>query len=43
LVRVRSDIRTQEDNLRAKRSEVASVSEQFDSDIARFKELKGIH
>jgi Domain of unknown function (DUF4124) len=43
LVRVSSDIRTQEDNLRAKRSEVASVSEQFDSDIARFKELKGIH
>ena len=43
LVRVSSDIITQEDNLREKRSEVAAMSRQFDSDIARFKELKGIH
>jgi hypothetical protein len=43
LVRVGSDIRTQEDNLREKRSEEAAVSRQFESDIARFKELKGIH
>lgn len=43
LVRVGSDIRTQEENLREKRSEAAAMSRQFDSDIARFKELKGIH
>jgi hypothetical protein len=43
LVRVGSDIRTQEENLREKRSEAAAMSHQFDSDIARFKELKGIH
>lgn len=43
LVRVSSDIRTQEQNLREKRSEQAEMSRQFDSDIARFKELKGIH
>ncbi len=43
LVRVGSDIITQEENLREKRSEEAAMSRQFDSDIARFKELKGIH
>ncbi len=43
LVRVGSDIRTQEENLREKRSEEAAMGRQFDSDIARFKELKGIH
>lgn len=43
LVRVDSDIRTQEQNLREKRSEAAAMSRQFDSDIARYKELKGIH
>jgi len=43
LVRVGNDIRTQEQNLRAKRSEDATMRKQFDSDIARFKELKGIH
>jgi hypothetical protein len=43
LVRVGSDILTQEGNLREKRSEAAAMSRQFDSDIARFKELKGIH
>lgn len=43
LVRVGSDIHTQEENLRQKRSEQAVMSEQFASDIARFKELKGIH
>ena len=43
LVRVGSDIITQEENLREKRSEVATMSRQFESDIARFKELKGIH
>jgi hypothetical protein len=43
LVRVGSDIHTQEENLLEKRSEQALMSKQFESDIARFKELKGIH
>jgi hypothetical protein len=43
LVRVENDIHTQEQNLREKRSEEATMSKQFESDIARFKELKGIH
>jgi hypothetical protein len=43
LVRVGTDIRTQEQNLLEKRSEEATMSKQFESDIARFKELKGIH
>jgi hypothetical protein len=43
LVRVGSDIRTQEENLRHKRAEQANMSEEFEGDIARFKELKGIH
>jgi hypothetical protein len=43
LVRLGSDIHTQEENLREKRSEQANMSKQFESDIARFKELKGIH
>jgi len=43
LVRVGNDIRTQEANLQQKRTEAAKVREQFDSDITRFKELKGIH
>jgi hypothetical protein len=43
LVRVRNDIRTQEENLREKRSEENTMSKQFVSDIERFKELKGIH
>jgi hypothetical protein len=43
LVRVRNDIHTQEENLREKRSEEATMHDQFESDIARFKDLKGIH
>jgi Domain of unknown function (DUF4124) len=43
LVRVGSDIRTQEDNLRQKRTEQANMNQEFEGDIARFKELKGIH
>jgi hypothetical protein len=43
LVRVGNDIRTQEENLREKRSEETTMSNQFESDIQRFKELKGIH
>jgi hypothetical protein len=43
LVRVGTDIRTQEENLRQKRSEETAMRKQFSSDIDRFKELKGIH
>ncbi len=43
LVRVANDIHTQEENLREKRSEEAIMSKEFATDIARFKELKGIH
>jgi hypothetical protein len=43
LVRVGSDIHTQQQNLQQKRSEDATMRAQFDSDIARFKELKGLH
>jgi hypothetical protein len=43
LVRVDNDIHTQEQNLRERRSEEATMSKQFENDIARFKELKGIH
>jgi hypothetical protein len=43
LVRVGNDIRTQEQNLREKRSEESAMKKQFESDIDRFKELKGIH
>ncbi|MDP9011232.1 MAG: DUF4124 domain-containing protein [Pseudomonadota bacterium] len=43
LVRVGTDIRTQQENLRERRSEEAAMSKQFESDIARFRELKGIH
>lgn len=43
LVRVGNDIHTQDQNLREKRSEEATMKKQFESDIGRFKELKGIH
>jgi hypothetical protein len=43
LVRLDSDIRTQQENLREKRTAEATMSKQFANDIARFKELKGIH
>ncbi len=43
LVRVDNDIRTQDQNLREKRGEELTMSKQFESDIARFKELRGIH
>jgi Domain of unknown function (DUF4124) len=43
LVRLGTDIHTQEQNLRQKRSEEVTMSKQFASDIDRFKELKGIH
>ncbi len=43
LVRIDNDIHTQQENLREKRNEETNMSRQFESDIARFKELKGIH
>jgi hypothetical protein len=43
LVRVGMDIRTQEENLHEKRGEQTTMSKQFEDDIARFKQLKGIH
>ena len=43
LVRLGTDIHTQEQNLREKRGEESTTRKQFESDIARFKELKGIH
>src|SRR5271170_3160837 len=43
LVRVGNDIHTQEHNLTQKRGEESTMSKQFESDISRFKELKGIH
>src|SRR5580700_6501526 len=42
LVRLASDMRTQEQNLKQKHSEEAAMSIQFESDIDRFKELKHI-
>jgi hypothetical protein len=43
LVRVGNDIRTQEQNLREKRADEATMKKQFESDIDRFKELKAVH
>ncbi len=43
LARIGADIHTQEDNLRQKRGEESDLRVQFTSDIARYKELKGIH
>ncbi len=42
LVRLGNDIHTQEQNLRQKQGEQATMSKQFESDIDRFKELKHI-
>jgi hypothetical protein len=43
LVRIRNDIHTQEQNLQEKSAEETTMKKQFESDIVRFKELKGIH
>jgi len=43
LARLSNDIHTQEENLREKRREETTMSKQFESDIKRFRELKGIH
>jgi hypothetical protein len=42
LVRLAIDIDTQEQNLRQKRGEEATMKKQFEADIDRFKELKHI-
>ena len=42
LVRLTSDVRTQEQNLKQKHGEESAMSIQFESDIDRFKELKHI-
>jgi hypothetical protein len=42
LVRLATDINTQEQNLRQKRGEESTMKQQFESDIDRFKELKHI-
>jgi hypothetical protein len=42
LVRLTTDLRTQQQNLQQKRAEESSMSIQFESDIDRFKELKHI-
>jgi hypothetical protein len=43
LVRLGNDIHTQDQNLLEKRAEETTMKKQFESDIERFKELKGIH
>jgi len=43
LVRTGNDIRAQQQNLRQKRAEEATLRKSFASDIERFKELKGLH
>ncbi len=43
LVRVGNDIQTQQQNLREKQNEEATMKAQFGGDIQRFKALKGIH
>jgi hypothetical protein len=42
LERAESDIRTQEINLEKRRKERATVNAQFDADVIRFKELRGL-
>ena len=42
LVRLATDINTQEQNLRQKHGEESTMKKQFESDIDRFKELKHI-
>ena len=42
LVRLSTDMRTQQQNLKQKRGEEAAMSIQFENDIDRFKELKHV-
>ena len=39
IARTRSDLRTQEDNLRRKQEERSALNARFDADVVRFKEL----
>lgn len=43
LVRTGNDIRAQQQNLRQKRAEEATLRKSFAADVERFKQLKGIH
>ena len=42
IARAESDIRTQQLNLDKRRKERTALNQQFDADVARFKELRGI-
>jgi len=42
IARAESDIRTQQLNLDKRRKERTALNQQFDADVARFKELKRI-
>jgi hypothetical protein len=42
IARSESDIQTQERNLQKKRDERAALNAQFDADVRRFKELRGL-
>jgi hypothetical protein len=42
IARSESDIRTQQLNLDKRRQERSTLNAQFDADVARFKQLKGI-
>jgi hypothetical protein len=43
LVHVGMELHTQQQNLHQKQAEEATMRAQFEADLARFKELKGIH
>jgi hypothetical protein len=42
LVRTLSELRTQRNLLEAKRLEIESITKQFEADISRYRELKGV-
>jgi hypothetical protein len=42
IARAESDIRTQQLNLDKRRNERTALNKQFDADVARYKQLKGI-
>jgi len=43
LVHIGMELHTQEQNLQEKQTEEATMRAQFEADLARFKQLKGIH
>lgn len=43
LVHIGTELHTQEQNLHEKQTEEATMRAQFEADLARFKQLKGIH